>query len=80
MRDPREIVQTHAEGVVEDLSLEDVQFLTPEIDAFSKAAEKLLEKLCGKLGHQSIQDNCAKPEHDFCRFCNTITPGGYKRG
>ena len=26
--------------------------------------------ICDQLGHELIQDQCGKPEHDYCRICD----------
>ena len=37
--------------------------------------EPLKKLICDKVGHTPIQDQCCKPEHDFCLWCRVLTPG-----
>lgn len=48
-------------------------------DAVQDFTYKLLAKFCETLGHESIADQCGRPEHDYCKLCNDTTPGQAKR-
>lgn len=43
-------------------------------------AEHGLQVICQHRGHKPMQDQCRKPEHDYCSICMTKTPGMAKRG
>lgn len=46
------------------------------IDEFAKEVqEPLLKMLCEHVGHEPVSDQCGKPEHDFCHWCNKLMPG-----
>lgn len=30
---------------------------------------------CLIVGHEPVCDQCCQPEHDFCVWCKTLTPG-----
>jgi hypothetical protein len=32
--------------------------------------------LCIPFGHEVIADQCMKPEHDYCLYCNRLVPHG----
>lgn len=36
---------------------------------------RLQQALCLTLGHVPINDQCCKPEHDFCAYCGKSMPG-----
>jgi hypothetical protein len=35
--------------------------------------------LCKLYGHEPVRDQCGRPEHDFCGWCNRPMPGGADR-
>lgn len=35
--------------------------------------------LCRLFGHKPIPDQCGRPEHDFCVWCNHALPGAALR-
>lgn len=74
----RQLVADYLEGLIDKLSIEAVNFLSPEIDALDETELVLMRKLCAVAGHESISDQCGKPEHDYCTFCREITPNGAK--
>lgn len=37
--------------------------------------EELMSKLCAFLGHRPEMDQCGRPEHDLCTWCQASTPG-----
>jgi hypothetical protein len=40
----------------------------------SSMVDDLQKKICGRYGHQVLDDQCNKPEHRYCINCNTATP------
>jgi hypothetical protein len=36
--------------------------------------------LCRRYGHEPTCDQCHRPEHDFCVWCNKLMPGQAHRG
>ena len=40
----------------------------------------LVLPFCWLLGHAPEQDQCRKPEHDYCARCFSATPNQAKRG
>lgn len=41
--------------------------------------KSFLSLLCKRLGHAPRQDQCGKPEHDYCDACGETLPGAAKR-
>jgi hypothetical protein len=54
-----------------------VDFTLPDraIDAVMSLTDKAQQGFCLVLGHHSAIDQCMKPEHDFCIWCERRTPG-----
>lgn len=54
--------------------------VTPEagerIDwAGENVCEQAIKIICEEIGHDPHEDQCRKPEHDFCLRCGDLTPG-----
>ena len=73
--DPRGDIQGLYEGLVDKLEIQDIDFIEAEVEEIHNSVAKALEKFCAKLGHSPVADQCNRPEHDYCRFCATKTPG-----
>ena len=54
------------------------------IDDVSEAAIKPIEdkikELCKELGHKMIDDQCGRPEHRYCVYCNHKESDNAKEG
>ncbi len=48
---------------------------SPYFDAID-TLEEIQAVLCAELGHSPIPDQCGIPAHDYCEFCNILTPRG----
>jgi len=40
-----------------------------EIARFDDAIMPLIKQICKAIGHNMIPDQCGKPEHDYCAYC-----------
>jgi hypothetical protein len=63
---------------------QDEEELTAELGILSTRMDELvtqpaLKALCEVLGHQVIQDQCGRPEHDYCYHCMEQRPDEAKR-
>lgn len=50
---------------------------TPEwcFDAMNWIKLAVAKTLCAMVGHEPTCDQCCRPEHDYCLWCETLTPG-----
>lgn len=53
-------------------------------DWLTERVEKYIENpilwlLCKIYGHEPVMDQCAKPEHDHCVYCNKLLPNMVSR-
>lgn len=71
MSDPREGLENWWENI--DLGNEPDQVVAE--DEIGELVEAVTKRLCTLLGHDSVQDHCGFPAHDYCRWCLTRTPG-----
>jgi hypothetical protein len=45
----------------------------------SEVIDELQVSFCQYLGHSPEEDQCGKPEHDYCIWCEERTPGQASR-